>query len=146
MQKVTYYLKGYFSFVTSGQRLIVLFIILILIAGCDRSGEMKSEQPLEKVILGVGTGLFMSPVWIAANNGYFKEQGLDVTIRKYNTGKNALRQCLRALLNFQLQPLPLSCITVLKERISLFSPLSVILKPILKLLPEKIQVSAWQRI
>ena len=46
--------------------------------------------PVEKVTLGVETSLLPAAVWIAENKGYFQEEGLDLTIEEFNSGKASL--------------------------------------------------------
>jgi len=50
----------------------------------------KGSDPVEKVTLGVETSILPSAVWVAENRGYFQEQGLDVTIREYDSGRLSL--------------------------------------------------------
>jgi NitT/TauT family transport system substrate-binding protein len=53
------------------------------------SGEMRSE-----VILGVETSLLTTPVWVAENKGYFQEEGLNVKIIGFDSGKASLDSML----------------------------------------------------
>ena len=80
------------------KRLIAFFLfgIMILAAGCN-IGQKQPEKytgPTEKISLGVGSSLHPSAVWIAKNKGYFQEQGLDVEIKEFDSGKNALKTML----------------------------------------------------
>lgn len=100
MQKIFHYFKVFFDLVSCGQRIIVLIIIMALQNGCDRPGDPKSIQPVDKAILGVGSGLFVSPVWIAIDKGYFIEQGLDLSVKKFSTGKASLAAMLEGAVDF----------------------------------------------
>ncbi|MFC1907771.1 ABC transporter substrate-binding protein [Chloroflexota bacterium] len=44
---------------------------------------------MEKVTLGVETSLLPASVWVAENKGYFKEEGLDLIIKEFNSGKSS---------------------------------------------------------
>lgn len=48
----------------------------------------------EEVVLGCEVSLLTSPVWIAENKGYFKEEGLNVKIKEFGSGKTALATML----------------------------------------------------
>ena len=64
------------------KKIIILVLLLgVLISGCTHEEE-KYTGPIEKVTLGVESSLLPAAVWIAENNGYFEEQGLDVTIKE----------------------------------------------------------------
>ena len=53
------------------------------------TGEIKRG-----IILGCETSLVTSPVWIAENKGYFQEEGLNVKIKEFGSGRTALRTML----------------------------------------------------
>ncbi len=75
-----------------------LIIIAVLVLGALISGCAPEEKPAiepEKLILGVETSLLPSTVWIAENKGYFREEGLDVEIREFSSGRNALATMLK---------------------------------------------------
>ena len=46
--------------------------------------------PVEQVSLGVETSLLPAAVWVAENKGYFEEEGLDLTIKEFDSGKASL--------------------------------------------------------
>ena len=57
-----------------------------------------SPQPpaaRENLVLGVYTGDFSSLIWVAENMGYFRDEGLDVTIKEFDTGAASGRALLR---------------------------------------------------
>lgn len=69
----------------------VLFPVLVaFIAGCNRN----ASQQVEKIIVGTETVPHASPVWIAEHKGYFREEGLTVEIREFESGRTALRTML----------------------------------------------------
>jgi NitT/TauT family transport system substrate-binding protein len=57
-----------------------------------------SPQPpaaRENLVLGVATGDNPSLIWVAESRGYFREEGLDVTIKVFETGVTAAQALLR---------------------------------------------------
>ena len=62
-------------------------MLLLLISGCGQ----KAPEPLEKIVLGTQAIVQTAPVWIAEKKGYFKEEGLDVEIREFDSGRAALQ-------------------------------------------------------
>lgn len=68
---------------------VVMVVATVVGAGC--AGVEKPAGPLEKVTIGISaTSLLPSLVHIAKENGYFLEEGIDVEIKGYPTGKAAL--------------------------------------------------------
>ena len=67
---------------------VLLLALVVLSASCQKTE--KSIGPKEKVTIGVGSGGVSLPFIIAREKGFFSEEGLDVTIRFYPSGKKAL--------------------------------------------------------
>jgi ABC-type nitrate/sulfonate/bicarbonate transport system substrate-binding protein len=65
-------------------------MLLLLIAGCGQKGP----QQLEKIIIGPVASVNASPIWIAENKGYFREEGLKVEINESPSGPAALKTLL----------------------------------------------------
>ena len=64
----------------------ILFTALLVVAiGLSACGQSTSE-PAEKLTVGAFKGVFLSLIWIAESEGYFSDNGLDVTIQEYETG------------------------------------------------------------
>jgi ABC-type nitrate/sulfonate/bicarbonate transport system substrate-binding protein len=74
------------------KRAALLPVLMVLVAGCSRNPPEK----IEKIVLGAETVPHSSPVWIAENKGYFREQGLNVEIKEFESGRTALRSMLNA--------------------------------------------------
>ncbi len=76
----------------------VLFTLIALsVSGCDWFDSQKPQKqnfPLKKINIATFKGLFSAPVYIAFVNGYFEEEGLNITLNQYMSGK----ACLKALL------------------------------------------------
>ena len=62
--------------------LMMLFIATILVATNVFPQEMKKE-----IILGCETSLLTAPVLVAENKGYFQGMGLNVKIKRFDSGK-----------------------------------------------------------
>ena len=71
---------------------IVLVVIGISVGGCQEQVE-RYTGPVEKISVGATTQELSTLIWIAEEKGYFEENGLDATVKAYDTGietKNAL--------------------------------------------------------
>jgi NitT/TauT family transport system substrate-binding protein len=71
---------------------IILVVIGISVGGCQEQ-PVKPEE-IEKVTLGVETSLLPAAVWVAENKGYFEREGLDLTIKEFDSGRTALATML----------------------------------------------------
>lgn len=59
-----------------------------------RGGNQKYTGPMEKITLGVEKSLLPSLVWIAENKGYFEENGVEVTLKEFDSGRAAFTEML----------------------------------------------------
>ncbi|MFC2047119.1 ABC transporter substrate-binding protein [Chloroflexota bacterium] len=78
------------TFIKAQKTFVVIAIVVVigvLVSGCQEKPE-KPEQ-FEKVTLGVESGLLSASVWVAENKGYFEEEGLDLTIEEFDSGKSS---------------------------------------------------------
>jgi ABC-type nitrate/sulfonate/bicarbonate transport system substrate-binding protein len=78
---------------------ILVAIILLGIAGGGGWyfwSDKKQTQtgPLLQLTLAAEQSLLPTTVWVAENQGYFQEQGLDVKIQNFDSGRNALETML----------------------------------------------------
>lgn len=82
-----------------GYILVLLILTLLILAyfflGLNRREEPVQPIRLEKITFGVETSLHPSLVWIAEHNGYFTEEGLEVDIKEFSSGRTALRTMLQ---------------------------------------------------
>lgn len=60
-----------------------------LIGACGRSDEASRTEPRPGVAFGAYAGDSSALVYIADQQGYFREQGLDLTLRGFESGKQA---------------------------------------------------------
>jgi NitT/TauT family transport system substrate-binding protein len=67
-----------------------LALLVVSITGCNQN----PPKQVEKIVIGAETVAHASPVWIAEKKGYFKEEGLNVEIREFESGRTALRTML----------------------------------------------------
>jgi ABC-type nitrate/sulfonate/bicarbonate transport system substrate-binding protein len=76
---------------------VVLVIILLAVAGFFRlrkEAAILPSGPLTKITLAEARQPVVALVYVAAARGYFADQGLDVTLQPYSSGK----ACLNAVL------------------------------------------------
>ena len=71
---------------------IILVVIGISVGGCQKKQEKPEE--IKKITLGVETSLLPAAVWVAENKGYFEREGLDLTIKEFDSGRTALATML----------------------------------------------------
>ena len=50
----------------------------------------QSPGPVENMTLGTDRSLLSAPIWLAEYQGYFRDAGLEVTIKEFQTGRVAL--------------------------------------------------------
>jgi ABC-type nitrate/sulfonate/bicarbonate transport system substrate-binding protein len=62
--------------------MVLLFMIVVSLFSCQK----KPAQPIQLTI-GVESSLLSAAVWVAENKGIFKEAGLDVTIKEFDSGR-----------------------------------------------------------
>ncbi len=76
---------------------VVFAIIAVAVGGYywPSQKQQKPAVPVEKATYAIGSGLHRGPVYIAIEKGYFKNEGLNVTLQEYNTGKEALNAVIK---------------------------------------------------
>ncbi len=71
---------------------IILAVIGMSVSGCQGQIE-RYTGPIQTISIGATTQELSTLIWIAEEKGYFEENGLDATVKPYDTGietKNAL--------------------------------------------------------
>jgi len=63
----------------------IIVVIGISVGGCQQKPEEPEE--IQELTLGVEFSLLPAAVWVAENRGYFQEEGLDVTIEEFDSGR-----------------------------------------------------------
>lgn len=71
---------------------MIVIALGLAVGGCRQ--EVSTVPPV-KLTIGVETSLLPATVWIAENKGYFFEEGLDLKIVEFNSGKTALSTMLK---------------------------------------------------
>jgi len=72
--------------------LMVFSLLLALIVGYVwQAGFLSIGGPVERLTIGVSLTTLNSLVWIAENQGFDKEQGLELTLKTYQAGKEAMQ-------------------------------------------------------
>ena len=81
---------------------LIIFILVIIALAIEgyvllqtyRNPAKKFTGPMEKITVGVEKSLLPALVWIAEDNDYFTENGVEVTIKEYDSGRAALKAML----------------------------------------------------
>lgn len=55
---------------------------------------MKPEGPLKIITIGTHAGKISGLIFIAQEKGYFRENGLDATVKIYDSGRDAIQDLL----------------------------------------------------
>lgn len=77
----------------------VIILIVLVVEGyflfqTYRGGAKKYTGEMEKITLGVEKSLLPSLVWIAEDKGYFAENGVEVTLKEFDSGRAAFTAML----------------------------------------------------
>jgi len=82
--------------------LIIILLFVIALSGCIQGTEKKYAEPLEKATVGVYQGEFSSLVFIAEEQGYFKDNGLDMAVTEFDSGHFPTGELLKNKFDFSL--------------------------------------------
>jgi NitT/TauT family transport system substrate-binding protein len=66
--------------------LIVVAFVISGIAGCTPKEEQSASKQLEKITIAVTPWPASAPIYVAHEKGYFRDEGLDVTLHSYISG------------------------------------------------------------
>ena len=74
---------------------ILFGIVILVLLGCTKieglTGKVINEKPNDKIIFGVDTfTMASSPVFVAEAKEFWREEGLDVEVRSFLSGRLAL--------------------------------------------------------
>lgn len=76
---------------SGGKKPVLILVALgILISGFYLYQKPTKPADLVEVTLGVETSILPASVWVAENKGYFQDEGLDLTIVPYDSGRLSL--------------------------------------------------------
>lgn len=79
------------------EKIIVLIIVIILVGLSVWYFSAQKESntgEVEKIRFGVESSILSAPVWVAENKGYFRDEGLDVEIKEFDSGRTAFKTML----------------------------------------------------
>jgi NitT/TauT family transport system substrate-binding protein len=78
------------SFIWIGFVVIAIaFVTAIYLFSTNRSGQSKGAK--EKVSLGISKSFLSIPVYIAKEKGFFSDEGIEIIIKEYGSGKLATK-------------------------------------------------------
>lgn len=83
--------------------LVIIIITLVAASGVwylQKSAKQKYIGPAEKVTMGVYKGEFSSLVFIAENQGFFKDNGLEVNLTEFDSGHFPTGELLKSKFDF----------------------------------------------
>ncbi len=76
--------------------LLVILIGLVVISGCASQNQPeKYSGPVEKITLGMELSPLSALLWVAENKSYFQENGVEVTMKKFDSGRSAFVSMLK---------------------------------------------------
>jgi NitT/TauT family transport system substrate-binding protein len=71
------------------EAVVVTIMVAMAVAGCTQGRPEKYTGPVEKITVAAAAYLTGALVYVAEDQGYFEENGLEVTIKDYGSGKAA---------------------------------------------------------
>jgi len=74
---------------------LIVIIILVVSVVFFIPKILKPSQPLQKVSIAASLTLSPALIWIANDMGFFKQAGLDATIKQYSSGKTTTEAMLK---------------------------------------------------
>ena len=102
------------------RKIISLILILsfsLLVVGCS-----QEQVEFDKVTLGAETSLLTAAVWVAEDQGYFQEQGLDLTIKEFDSGKASFNDMLNGGVDIStVAPTPIMFNSFKRQDFSIFA-------------------------
>lgn len=64
--------------------ILVLSLVIFQLCGCGKSAS--GEELVSVTLNEVAHSIFYAPQYVAIENGYFKEEGLDIKLVKWGRG------------------------------------------------------------
>lgn len=77
-------------FIWIGIVVVAALVVAVYFYSTDNSIEFEGVK--EKVTLGISKSFLSVPVYIAKKKGYFSDEGIDITIKEYSSGKLAAKK------------------------------------------------------
>jgi len=85
-------LPGRLSMRVMSRFIVIFFLVTLSVSGCKGKSERKLD--FEKLTLGVEASLLPAAVWVAENKGFFEEEGIDLTIKEFDSGRASFQAML----------------------------------------------------
>jgi ABC-type nitrate/sulfonate/bicarbonate transport system substrate-binding protein len=80
-------MKVHFCAVGGNEMKATKILMMLFIAAILLTTNAYAQRMTKEIILGCETSLLPSTVWVAENKGYFQEEGLNVKIKEFDSGK-----------------------------------------------------------
>ncbi len=82
-----------------------IFLLVLMIAGITglsfagyflflREMDDEKQSAAEKIVIGVETSFLTAPVWVADDKGYFRDEGIELAIKEFDSGKASFEAML----------------------------------------------------
>ena len=71
---------------------VFISVIMVLVSSCSNE---SSQSGVANISLAAEMSLLPATVWVAESKGYFKDHGVNLTIKEYDSGRNALESMLK---------------------------------------------------
>ena len=75
------------------QQVAVVIIVLFLMS-CSQSDDSSNQKTVD-ITLAAEMSLLPATVWIAENKGFFKKHNINLIVKEFDSGRNALETMLR---------------------------------------------------
>jgi ABC-type nitrate/sulfonate/bicarbonate transport system substrate-binding protein len=82
--------------------LLVFGVAIIFGAGYLQGSPQKYSGPPESITIGVIPSEYSTLIWIAEDQHFFSDNGLNVTLKEYSTGASSLNALSTHIVNFSL--------------------------------------------
>lgn len=69
---------------------MVTTLLLLSLAGCSKKSPTTTEKTVEITLCEVAHSIFYAPMYVAIENGYFEDEGIDLTLYNGNGADNVM--------------------------------------------------------
>ena len=100
---------------------VVFLSVAFAVIGCDSLSEQKTRKQVDKVTLGVETSLLPAAVWVAESKGYFEDEGLELNITEFDSGRLSFLAMLEGKVDIStVAPTPIMFSSFKRQDFSIF--------------------------
>lgn len=81
--------------ITIGILLVAALVIILIVTQTKKEAEVIKKSEVAKITLAVNKTIYSGPIYVALAKDYWRQEGLDVTVKEFAAG----RFCLEAVLS-----------------------------------------------